>query len=312
MTPHRLGLFFCMAFVSLEACQAVYLGAVFQALDSFVVGAWVFGLSVIGSVAVTAWRRPRELAAAGRSLRLVLVLNLTAALTWCTYFLAIQLIEPAVVFTIFCGMVPLGTRLAAAFGMREARAPTLVWLQVGEATILVALLGLAAATLMGLSGFVRGGFVVALAGVLLAAVSGGVTAAVILLSVRLSARGVGPLAQFGLRFVLYATLACVAALAGIDDKGTEVSGWQITKAVLVGLAVIAFPLYLVQKAVALISATTIAAVTALGPALVFGLQILEGRVAYAPATLAGLALYIAGALIAVAAATRETQRTERP
>ena len=80
--------------------------------------------------------------------------------------------------------------------------------------------------------------------------------------------------------------------------------------VLMGLAVIAFPLYLVQKAVPLVPATTIAALTALGPAMVFLMQSFEGRVDYAPATLAGLVLYMVGALLTVyGASERRIART---
>ena len=49
---------------------------------------------------------------------------------------------------------------------------------------------------------------------------------------------------------------------------------------------------------------TIAAVTALGPVIVFVLQMVEGRVAYAPATLAGLLIYMSGALVAALGAVR--------
>lgn len=63
--------------------------------------------------------------------------------------------------------------------------------------------------------------------------------------------------------------------------------------------VVAVPLYLVPKAVQLIPAPTIAATTALGPTMVFALQPVEGRVQYSTATLTGLPVYVAGALLAV-------------
>ncbi len=313
LPPVALGLLFCLSFVTLEAVQAVYLGAVFQDADSFLIGAWVFGITVIGCVGATAVLRPGQLIAALRSPGLVAGINVLAALTWTTYFIAIQIIEPAVVFTLFSGMVPLATVLAARFGMPEAldgltsaRGHRLRrgLSRAGNGLILLAVAGLAITTSMGLSGFVRGGLGVAVLGVLLATVSGGLTACVILLSVRLNARGVGPLAQFGLRFILYTLVAIVAFRLGIDDKGVDMSAGRIAVIVSIGLIVIALPLYFVQRAVPLVPAMTIAAVTALGPVIVFGLQLLEGRVAYAPATLAGLLVYISGALVAAFGAVR--------
>lgn len=307
MSRTQLGLICCLAFVTLEAFQAVFLGSVFQNVDSFLVGTWVFGISVVCCTLVTAGFRPAELVASVQAWRLVVALNLFAALTWTTYFIAVQLIEPAVVFTVFSGMVPLGTVLARQIGLPEAWSPNRRLVRAGNALIFVSILFLAGITVLGLSGFVRGGTFAALAGVGLAAISGGCTAFVVLYSVRLNRKGVGPLAQFGLRFILYTLLAFSAFLLGIDDKGVETPSLDLAGIVVVGLIVIAFPLYLVQKAVPLIPASTIAAMTALGPAMVFAMQLMDGRVEHSAGTLAGITIFIAGALTAVVGAIRVTR-----
>lgn len=306
MSHTQIGLICCVSFVTLEAFQAVYLGAVFQEADSFLVGTWVFGISVVGCTLATAALRPAELLASCQAWRIVIALNLFAALTWTTYFIAVQLIEPAVVFTIFSGMVPLGTIIAGWLGMPEAWSAKRRSVLIGNALVMLAIVLLAAITVFGLSGFVRGGWPEALLGVGLSALSGGCTAFVILYSVRLNGGGVGPLAQFGLRFVLYTLLALMAFLTGVDDKGVPMPAGDLAWIVLIGLVVIAFPLYLVQKAVPLIPASLIAAMTALGPVMVFLMQLFEGRVTYSTATLAGLAIYITGALIAVCGATKSS------
>lgn len=295
---------YCLVFVSLEAFQAVYLGAVFQKVDSFLVGAWVFGISVVGCTVMTAIFRPDELAVSLRAWRIVLALNLFAAVTWCTYFLAVQLIEPAIVFTIFSGMVPMGTVLAKLIGLPEASSFRRKSVDLGNILIFLAILFLAAITVLGFSGFVRGGWLMAVAGVVLSALSGTCTAFVILFSVRLNGHGVGPLAQFGFRFLLYTCLALIAFAAGLDDKGDHTVAADLALVVLIGLAVIAFPLYLVQRAIPLLQASVIAAMTALGPVMVFLMQLMESRVDYSGATLVGVSIYMAGALLAVFGATR--------
>lgn len=299
MSPTHAGLICCLTFVTLEAFQAVYLGSVFQRADSFVVGSLVFGISVVGCTLATAIMRPYELLAAFRAWRIVVALNGLAAVAWITYFFAIQLIEPAVVFTIFSGMVPLGTVMAGRIGLPEAWSAKSRFANSGHWLIGLSMVLLAAITAFGLSGFVRGGWSIGLLGAALSALSGGVTALVILLSVRLNRHGVGPLAQFGLRFVLYTVLAAAAFLYGLDDKGRPLPPADLAWIVMVGLLVIAFPLYLVQKAVPLLHPSSIAAITALGPAIVFLMQLSEGRVDYSAATLVGLTVYMAGALLAV-------------
>lgn len=90
-----------MSFITLEAFQAVYLGSVFQDVDAFLIGPWIFGITLVGTALATIIFRPMELTVSMRSKGLVAALNLFAAITWIAYFIAIQLIESAVVFTIF-------------------------------------------------------------------------------------------------------------------------------------------------------------------------------------------------------------------
>ena len=307
ITPRHLGLIYCLGYVFLEAFQAVYLGSLFQQVDSFRIGAWVFGLSFLACSLLAGVLYPDELKAALRSRSILVSLNIAVAVTWCCYFLAVQLIEPAIVFTIFSGMVPLGAAVAqrtafATSPMTSQRRDT-----IGLALILISILFLAVITLSGHSGFVRGGWLTALAGVMLSVISGTATAYVILLSVKWHEQGVGPVIQFGLRFMLYVPIALMAVQLGIDAKPEASSPMAFPALILIGMVVIALPLFLMQKAVSLVSVSFIATLTALGPAMVFVLQLLDGRIAYAPATLAGLAIYIVGALLAVSGIDSDAQ-----
>ena len=304
MSPTNAGLIYCLSFVTLEAFQAVYLGSVFQQANSFLVGSLVFGISVVGCTMATAIVRPAELLASLRAWGIVVALNVFASLAWIMYFFAIQLIEPAVVFTIFSGMVPLGTVIAARLGLPEALSAKRRFANAGHWLIGLSILLLAAITALGLSGFVRGGWSIGLLGAMLAAFSGGFTALVILFSVRLNRHGVGILAQFGLWFILYTVLAVAAFPLGLDDKGRPLPAADLAWIVMIGLLVIAFPLYLVQKAIPLLHPSVIAAITALGPASVFLMQLSEGRVEYSAATLAGLTVYMVDALLTVFGTTR--------
>jgi hypothetical protein len=50
----------------------------------------------------------------------------------------------------------------------------------------------------------------------------------------------------------------------------------------------------------------------LGPFVIFGLQVIEGRVDYSAATLIGLAVYFAGAVLAASGAVKATVRDPVP
>ncbi|WP_159590450.1 hypothetical protein [Chelativorans xinjiangense] len=298
MNNVTIGLSWCLLFVTLEAVQAVYFGATFQRVDSFLVAVAVFGTTTALSLAATLIRRPRELAAAFRSPGILAIMNVSAAIAWITYFLSIQLVEPAVVFAVFSGCVPLATVAASKRGMREAGSGCNRMAAAGMCLIALSIGWLATITLAGESGFLRGGLGHGVAGIALAALSGTLTAVIVLYSTRLNARGVGPLAQFGLRFLLYVPICGIGLWLGVDDKGVETGAGDLAVIWLIGLIAIALPLYAVQRAVPLVSATVIAAFTALGPVAAFGLQVFDARVAYAPMTLCGLTIYMFGALVA--------------
>jgi drug/metabolite transporter (DMT)-like permease len=300
MSVSHAGLIWCAVFVVLDAAQAVLFGSFLQRQDSFLIGFLVFGLSSLVCALAVLVRSPHEMRSAFGDPSTLIALNVSSAGGWLTYLGAIQLIEPAVAFTIFSGVIPLMIRAYAGWGGRGA--DTGARETGGFALLALGLCALGAATLAGWSGFVRGGVGVAVAGLLLAILSGVFMAAMLLTSYRLSARSVGPAAVFALRFPLYLLLAGLGWCFGFDDKGA-VSASDLAAAVVTGLVVLAFPIYAVQKAVSLTPAATVGAATALIPVIVFLMQMLEGRVDYARATLIGLAIYMMGALLVAGSRT---------
>lgn len=306
MSPSLHGLIWCATFVVLDAAQAVLFGSFLQRMDSFLIGFLVFGLSSAGCLAAAGWRTPGAIRVALSDPRTLVALNFSSAAGWLAYLGAIQLIEPAVAFTIFSGVIPLTVVVARAW-TRDAAEALHGWERAGLALLSLGLVALAGSTLAGWSGFVRGTAPVAALGVGLATLAGVAMTGMLLASYRLSRKGVGPAAVFGLRFPLYLLLAGAGALLGVDDKG-PVPPLDLLSAVALGLVVLAFPIYAVQKAVSLTSALTLGAATALIPVVVLALQLAEGRVAYSQATALGLAIYTAGALIAAAGRARSVVR----
>ena len=297
------GLLWCLTFVILEAVQAVYFGGLFQRMDAFLIGSLVFGMTAAGAIGLTMLRRPEEIALALANRGALFFVNLYAAGGWIAYLLAVQLIEPAVAFTMFSGAVPLTMLAAAWFRMPEASLVRNRLEAFGTSIIALGLAVLIVITVAGWSGFVRGDVPVAVAGIVLSIASGSLITLMLLYAHRLDRRGVGPMAQFGLRFLLYIVLSIGGVALGLDAKGT-VPTEDIAVAVMIGLFIMAFPIYAVQKAVSLVSVLTIGAMTSLGPLFVFGFQMIEGRVDHAPATLVGLAIYFGGALLTAAGSSK--------
>lgn len=305
MNNATLGLIWAFSFVILEAAQAVFFGGVFQDYDSFLIGGAVFGLTAAGALIWVKLRTPEQLGIAWANRASLLGLNFSTALVWIAYFFPLQMIEPAVVFTVFSGLIPITILVASACGVPEASRLRNRVEGVGLITAVIGVGYLAAITLLGQSGFVRGGWTAAMVGLLLTCVSAVSLAAMMIYSRRLDRLGIAPVAQYALRFPLYIVVAFSAAWLGLDGKGpVDPSG--LLAVVVIGFAIMAFPVFAMQKAISLMSTLTLAAITALGPLFVFLFQIVEGRVAYAPATMTGLMIYFAGAVLAAYGGARHS------
>lgn len=307
MNNATLGLIWAFSFVILEAAQAVFFGGVFQDYDSFLIGGAVFGFTAAGALIWTKVRTPEQLKTAWANKASLFGLNLWTALVWIAYFFALQMIEPAVVFTVFSGLIPIAILVASACGVREASPLRNRVEGVGLITVVISVGYLAAITLLGQSGFVRGGWTAAIVGLLLTCVSAVSLAAMMVYSHRLDRLGIAPAAQYALRFPLYVAVALSAAWLGLGGKGPVDPGRLLT-VIVIGFAIMAFPVFAMQKAISLMSTLTLAAITALGPLFVFLFQTVEGRVAYAPATMTGLMIYFAGAVLAAYGGARHSGR----
>ncbi len=297
----RVGLLWALAFVTLESVQFVFFGGAFQRMNSYLFGAVVLGVSITGFLTWATVFRRHELRRAFRRPGLLLAINAAATLSWLSFLGSVQLIEPAVAYTIGTGVMPLAAWLFWRLGLPEGAPPRNPVEFLGMAVISVSVLMLAFVTLAGLSGFTRGGW--AAAGVLLAVADGVSFTMLLILCQRLSRQGVGAATVFGLRFPLYVLVSAglFASGAGIASQVDFSEGVWI---VVVGLMLIVPPLCALQRAVDLVSTLTLATVTATGPFVIFLLQIVEGRVDHSGPTLAGLSIYFCGAIVAAVGAVR--------
>ncbi|MEM7426832.1 MAG: hypothetical protein AAF441_12120 [Pseudomonadota bacterium] len=297
MSAPLLGIILTLLFVGLEAVQFVYFGGLFQNVNPFFFGAMVFSVTVLllwGWAA--AFCRP-ELTAARRNLPLVIRVNLAAAAASGAYLASVALVEPAVVYTVSAGAMPLVMWALHHYGTPEAEAPRNRMETIGCVLLLISIAYLCIITIIGLSGFVRGGLRAGVGGIVLALIDGTAFALVLIYSKRLGVLGISAGVILGLRMILYVIIAA-AVSAAVVDKTEMMSSSELATMLAIGLIVTLPPLYAFQKAVTLISALTLSVLTTLGPFAIFGLQILEGRVEYSNATLLGLCIYSAGALLA--------------
>ena len=311
MSKSTIGVIWGLAFVVIESIQFVYFGGLFQRMSSFQFGFLVFGIASIAFIGWTALKSPDQLKAAFANWAMLIVINVLACIAVAAFLMSVQLIEPAVSYSIGAGTMPLTAYVAYRLGVNEGEAMRNRTEALGNVLLFVSIGFLTLATIAGWTGFVRGGPMVAIAGVLCAIADGVAFTVLLIYCQRLNKSGVGAGAVFGLRFPLYVLVVGGIALTGLDQRA-PLDFSEIAFIIAVGLALTVPPLYALQKAVATVSTMTISVLSALGPFIIFMLQIIEGRVDYSQATLAGLAVYFAGALLAAFGAVRATVSTPAP
>ncbi len=303
MNPAAIGVIWALAFVILEAVQYVYFGGLFQNMSSFLFGFLVFGI-VVAAVGLWAAVFARDqLRAALANPAPLIGANISATFAWAAYLGSVQLIEPAIAYTIGAGVMPITAYVAHRMGVPEGEPMRNRTEALGVFALFVGIVYLAFVTVSGLSGFVRGGTLAGLGGVILAVVDGVLFTVMLIYCQRMDRTGVGPGLVFGLRFPLYVLTAGAVVALGLDNMPAPSLG-ETMLIIAIGLALTVPPLYALQRAVATVSTLTIGALTAIGPFVIFALQQIEGRVDYSTATLVGLAIYFIGALFAVYGAVR--------
>lgn len=308
MSKPLLGVILALVFVGLESLQFVYFGALFQRMSTFQFGFLVFGLMAIGFITLTAITNPQQIRAALANPAPLILVNVGATLTFGCSLLSVQLIEPAVTYTISAGAMPITTYVLYRLGVREGEGMRNRLEGLGNLLLFFGIVSLSIMTVAGYSGFVRGDPINAVFGVALAIVDGVFFTWILVFSQRLSNAGVGAGAVLGLRFPLFVCVCAGLFAAGVDQKEVLPAN-EVIFSVLIGLALLIPPLYALQHAVSMISTLTISALTALGPLVIFAMQLVEGRVDYSSATLSGLMLYFAGSLCAALGAVRAATKT---
>ena len=303
MSKTTTGVILALLFIAFEAVQTVYFGGLFQRMSTFLFGTLVFGTIIILFVGWTAFNKPEAIRAALANPGPLLGVNLCAVMTFTCFLMSVQLIEPAITYTVSAGTLPIVTWALHRLGIRGGENMRNRFETAGTLLLAASIVFLSIATIAGASGFVRGDAWSAALGILLAMLDGAFFTLIVVYSQRLGTVGVGPTAIMGLRLPLYVLFAGTLTTLGVDARD-PLPLTEIVFVVIIGVLLTAPPLWFMQKAVERVSTLTISSIAALGPFAIFALQLVEGRVDYATATLIGISIYAVAALLAVYGALR--------
>jgi len=292
-----------LLFVCLASIRDVYLGGLFQRVSPPVLAIVAFSLCSIVFLPIAAARHPESFRRLRQRLSQLFLINVTTGLAWIAFFHALRTTEPMLVQILFAGVGPLTITWVDRFV--TGTPPRLGRGEAGARVALsMALVGAVAVALLGLSGAGRPPLSVAALGVALALGAGIAISISTVLCRRLNDAGVAPTALVSVRFLGAIVLAAALTLPSGDGLRGLASPGVITGLLWPSLALIVVPVYVSQVGISLASPFTVRVVLAGAPALVFVLQLVEGRLSSSPYSIGAAVLYGACAIWATVARQR--------
>jgi drug/metabolite transporter (DMT)-like permease len=285
-----------MVFCLSQAFRDVYFANAFQGVDFFVIILLAFSIATLAFGAITILRSPGEFALMRREIPAFIWMNMLTAVAWTSYFFSLKYLQPSIVNTLHSGAGPLTVVVMAAFGIHIARPSPMRRIEyICYLGIAASLLFLGWVVLADRPGLQSENLLVTLAGLTLPIVSGTSITISSLWAKRMNERGIGADAVTAGRYVLIVAMALVVVVAGGRPLGFSTSG-EFAVLALATTVLIVLPIYSLQLGIARTAPLTTHTIRSLGPALVFGLELLDGRIAYSGPALLGIALYSVFAL----------------
>ena len=288
-----LVLLFCVS----QAFRDVYFANVFQGVDFFVVIIVAFTLAIVVFGGVALLRNPVEFIRLRGEIAALFWMNALTALAWTSYFFSLKYQQPSIVNALHSGAAPLTVVILARFGIHIARPSPMHRIELlGYLGVAGSLLFLWWVVLADRSGLRAHDPAVSLAGIVLPLVSGTAITISSLWTKRLHERGIGAETVTAMRYVLIVGIAWIVVRSGQRSSGIGTPD-QFMLLAVAAMALIVLPLYCLQLGIARTTPLTTHTIRALGPAVVLGMELLDGRIHYSGAVLVGIALYSVFAVV---------------
>ncbi len=295
-----LGPALILAFVLSQALRDVYLAHVFRSVDVFATIVAAFLPMALAFGALGLWRDRAGMLRLRKHWRVVVAMNVTTALAWTSYFFGLKALQPSVVNALHSGMGPLTVVGLGLAGLRIAgqdkwsRLEGLCYAGLGASLAFLWFV-----VLDGRSGRLDFTLSAALFGLCALIVSGVSITLSHLLAKRLNESGIGANAVTAVRYLLIVAMAMTALSLGRPTGLAGPLDWA--SLALLAAPLIALPLYALQVGISLTPALTAQVLRALGPVVVFALELVDPKIDWSTPALLGVLLYSAFALGAGAA-----------
>ena len=282
---------FVVLFCVSQAFRDVYFANAFQGVSFFAVIIIAFSIAIAMFGAATFLRDPEQFVRLRGEIPALIWMNLLTAIAWTSYFFSLKYLQPSIVNTLHSGAGPLTVVVLASFGIHIARPSPMRRVEyIGYLGIAASLLFLWWVALADRSGLRMESQFLTIASLALPIVSGTAITASSLWTKQLHERGIGADTVTAVRYILIVAVACCIVLVQEKPTGIENTHQFVVLALLATLLIV-LPLYALQLGISRTAPLTTHTIRALGPVLVFGAELIDGRVSYSGPALLGIAAY---------------------
>jgi drug/metabolite transporter (DMT)-like permease len=293
------GLSLIFLFVLSTSFRDVYFSGVFQGVSFFLITLISFSICTLIFIGITVVKSLNQLIFLFKDWRSLFLMNVTTAIGWILYFFALKNLEPSVVNTIWSGVGPITIGVLSSVGINIANpVPIKLVERLCHTGIFVSLILLAGVVLVNLSGIPTTNTfegAISLITTVLSSVSITVS---ILFSKRMNENGITAETVVAVRFLLTVVISAIAVLTNNEPTGV-ISSQQVLDLSLAAILLIVLPTYIFQMGIAITAPITAELISTLGPILVFGLQVIDGRITFSGYSLVCILLYSLFAIMSI-------------
>ncbi|WP_158685843.1 EamA family transporter [Achromobacter spanius] len=298
-----IGIALVMVFNILQAISAVFLASFLQYTDTTVVLLGVF--SIIGTVcfAVSVRRSKKNYLPLVAMWPYVVAINITTAVSWGSFFVAVEHIEPALSSAFINSILPLSTIVVDRFIRRVCR------ISYSEILVSISLMVALAVTATTVAGGYSGGRVVGMdayaIGIFMSGACGVAMAFTNVVSKKLNDARIDAGQIMSIRFLLLIVLAAVL----VDERKFVIQVTEYWPAILfVAIVGNLIPIFSLQMGIQRLQPATVAFLIGLAPLIFFGIQSFSQAISFSWMTFLCVLLTTAVILIGTVVSTRNAKR----
>jgi drug/metabolite transporter (DMT)-like permease len=289
---YESGIIYVLIFVVLGAFQEVYVGSLVQKVNPILVMTVTFGIALVYFNLLAFKNKQHTLALVKNHKALILILNVTTALSWFGFMVSLKYLEPAIVSCICFSVGPILTSLFNPIfnrGSKILKGEVLSAIGMG-----VGVLALTYSSASGVSGLGLRPSAEVITGIIAATCSAVGIMGNTFFSKKMSVVGFSSSQTMSLRFFLLTLFGAATLILRPIDLAFNIS--FVFEMLALSVATVILPLYLLQVGIERLEPITVSLLISSMPVVTFFLQLFDHRLSPSLFTLAGVAFcFIASA-----------------